>query len=144
MERRVRSDLLPQCATSRPRENTGPHQAMLVASISSGSACASICSTSSLILVVSSSSIGTGGPGRQRLSLGRESGRDLSKGNPRGPPKSVEQRTTRPQDPTFKLGSQLVPRNSRHQRTLHCTISLRKPPKPPSGQQIPRLGPCLS
>ena len=148
MERRVRSDRLRRSAVGRPREKVDPHRADL-----KHEGCWWFLSHlaphvhQSVPLVLSCLLFpphqwALGGSTRQRLSSGRESDRDLSEGNPQGHPKSAEKQTTRPQNPTFELDSQLAPRNSRHQRTLHCTISPRKPPKPLSGRQVPQLKPC--
>ena len=150
MKWRVRSDLPPRSAAGRPRESAGSHRADL-----GHLGCwwppshparhmHRFAPLAPLYLVFPPLQWASGDFTRQRLSSGRESSQDLSEGNPQEPLKSAEQQTTWPQNPTFELGSQLAPWNSQLQQTLHCTISLRKPPKLPLGRQVPWLEPCSS
>lgn len=148
MERRVRTDQLRRSAAGWPWEKVDPHRVDLehegcwwLLSHLAPHVHQSIPPVPSC-LPFPPRQWGPGGSARQRLSSGRESNRDLSEGNPQGPLKSAEQQTTRRQNPTFKPDSQLGPWNSQRQRTLHCTISPRKPPKPLSGWQVPWLEPC--
>ena len=148
MEQRVRSGQLRRSAAGQPREKANPHWADLehggcwwLLFHLAPHKCQSVPPVPSCLLFPPRQ-WAPGDSTRQGLSSGRESDRDLSKGNPQGPLKSAEQQTTWPQNPTFEPDSQLAPRNSRHQRTLHYTIFPRKAPKPLSGRQVPRLKLC--
>ena len=64
---------------------------------------------------------------------------DLLKENLQGPPRPARQQTNLLRSPTSGPDSQLTPRNSWRPQIFHYTIFLHKPPKPFSGQPIPRL-----
>ena len=116
---------------------------MLVASASSDSTWASICSTSSLMLTVSSSSMGTEGLCTAATVLGKGIWPGSLRGESSRTPKTCRAVNHPPRILFCALKSQPAQQNSRCQRIPHYTIFLYKPPKPPSGRQVPWFGPCL-